>query len=1072
MAAQGVPTVNKNNSPERIDPVDLIGTNYEAVEMSDVCRLDIQNRTRAVVAARHKMPAIRWAISLAGAAALIVVLALSLHRLPVPPTGKGHGQAQFGSTPPHMVQHHATASQSGSSHVKMAPKKTAPNVNRMAIKPTVKKNAPRAIPVVAPQLGEPMVVVVSVQQPAKDRAGRLLNAGDRVRSGDTIRTGQGGRVTLVTRKGSELSLDSNTALVLSGSNIAAIKRGRLYCSNRDKEIARIDTPAGRVKLLGTVVDTNVVRKDTVAVTVVEGKVELSNSHGRALVDAGKQSTLLSFRPPRAGAAVDTYRETSWYHGRGDYQSDFGDIAYVVLRQKPMSLMTEVWLTNLDGTDKHRIRTLMGSDINPGPWVPGQRWLSLDLSGVCWATPDPKERTGLQRNGMMGRSIVENRVMLLDAATGQSLPSNLPEVQHSAYQSFSPDSTLMAYCDTGKSQSTPGVWVYDRRTGKSRCVYKSKGQTTIAWAPDSIHIAISMGPALDDKLDLLIVNAHTGEVRDLSIRGGGGSFSPDGTKIAYCGDFKQTSAWLRGVPMGGSVFVLDLTKAGAKPVRVSSGQGGAAEPRWSPDGTRIAYMVPTEGNGFNFTICVVNADGTALKEIYHDDSTWIQKISWSPTGDAVFVTQDMGGTILLVAADGSGVKRTLCKAGAPSDLPPDAKQQTDAAADAIKEAMFEFAMGKTLSFDGDMTGVREHFTAAADIFSGLVWNYPLSGLATDDVLRYADVARNEASRSADDILQDSCKQRMDLLRSIVNMNMRKDNRFPTDLQTCLSWAVSRPGGWMVDWLTNKDEKQVRMLDRCPGDGHQGATPFVYTPPAPGAEPKAGDVIVQCPLHPDVCLKWDAKTAERFNTTLLKDGKPGAWCSLGEDADLYGSDGHLMFNLGIPYRFENAGGGPLTIIHHILTDTYEVKGVAKLLPIGRTYRDETFSLGALGEASIARAIDAAGKLDWGSLPKEEIERAQGELDFCRGVAQMEAGQPITACKVIDGEPARLLDETPSGRTYRSCGLSGVYLNKVGSEPSQVCQLKPSGRFRVFGTVTVKGKTCKNGWIDKDGKVISTE
>jgi len=1070
--------VNKNNSPERIDPVDLIGTNYEAVEMSDVCRLDIQNRTRAVVAARHKMPAIRWAISLAGAAALIVVLALSLHRLPVSPTGKGHGQAQFGSTPPHMVQHHATASQSGSSHVKMAPKKTAPNVNRMAIKPTVKKNAPRAIPVVAPQLGEPMVVVVSVQQPVKNGVGKILSVGDRVASGDTIRTGKGGRVTLVTRKGSELNLDSNSSLVLTTSTVATILRGRLYCSNRDKEIARIDTPAGHVKLLGTVVDTNIVRQDTVAVTVVEGKVQLSNRHGNALVSAGKRSMLVAFRPPQAGAAVDTYKETAWYHGRGDFESDFGEVAFGVQRQTSTGILTEIWTSKEDGTDKHRVRTFIGYPLELGPWVPGERWLSLDLWGASCRTSDPKKKTGYSGNMISGGSLVDRRTLLVDAATGQSVLLDFPEGFFALRNSFAPNPRLMAICgrytpDPNNPMIEEGVWVYDRRSGRLTRVYNGPCGSPVAWAPDSRHTAISAGESSTNERELLILDTLTGKTRDLGVQGDGASFSPDGTEVAYCGEFKNegkgSGAWFRGVPMSGNIFVLDLVTPGSKPVRISAEKNGAVEPRWSPDGSRIVYIVymPPTGDGHSLvSVCVVNADGTGLKEIYRNENTWIEKASWNPAGDTVFVTEDFHRTTRLVAADGSGVRRTLSQAD--GELPPDARQQTDAAAAAIKEALFQYAMGKTLLFDGDVTA-REHFATAADILGGLLWNYPLSGLGADDICRYADVAQKEASRSDADILSDSCEQRTGFLRMVVSRVTAEHRQFPPDLQTGLTWSLS--GTWQLGWLGPKDVTHMMMLGTCPGDVRHGATPYIYTPPAPGVEPKAGTVIVRCALHPDECVRWDQNMASQINRTLLKEAAPGAWCCLGDDANLFGSDGHVEFNLGIPYRFENAGDGPVTVIYHMLTDTYEIKGKAKLLPLARIYSDETMQVGALDEARVARAIDAAGKLDWGSLPKEEIERAQGELDFCRGVAQMEAGQPITACKVIDGEPARLLTVGVPGKWYRSFGTD-LYFNQVGSDKVEIYQLNPSGRFRVYGSVKVKGTVCKNGWVDKDGKVISTD
>ncbi len=202
-------------------------------------------------------------------------------------------------------------------------------------------------------------------------------------------------------------------------------------------------------------------------------------------------------------------------------------------------------------------------------------------------------------------------------------------------------------------------------------------------------------------------------------------------------------------------------------------------------------------------------------------------------------------------------------------------------------------------------------------------------------------------------------------------------------------------------------------------------------------------------------------------LMKDGAPGAWCRI---------------RYGIPYYFENVGSGSLTVTYDSARKKYSVKGTAKLLPFGKIKKDEKFGLPE-DEGSIARAIDAAGKVDWGSLPKKEVARAEKALAFCRCVARYEAGKPLTDCKVlkggnmkvIDGEPARLMFST-DGSMKGSWGAVGTDLRfkYVGPGSVKFYQLKPSGRFRVSGTVKVvkTGQICKNGWIGKDGKVTYTE
>ena len=217
---------------------------------------------------------------------------------------------------------------------------------------------------------------------------------------------------------------------------------------------------------------------------------------------------------------------------------------------------------------------------------------------------------------------------------------------------------------------------------------------------------------------------------------------------------------------------------------------------------------------------------------------------------------------------------------------------------------------------------------------------------------------------------------------------------------------------------------------------------------------GDTILSCPLHPSSCLLWQEWMNRNMNQVLMPQGKTGERCAIQET----------------PYVFQNVGADPLTVIHHKFTDKYEVQGTAKLLPTGRVYTNEEISLPA-DEASIARDIDAAGALDWGDLP-ESGGWSGRELKFCRAVAQYEAGLPVTDWETIDGEPAILLfTGSHSGCRARH---SDAVVQWVGPGDAKIYQLEPSGRLRVYGVVRVAqtGQICKNGWIDKDGKVLSTE
>jgi hypothetical protein len=80
--------------------------------------------------------------------------------------------------------------------------------------------------------------------------------------------------------------------------------------------------------------------------------------------------------------------------------------------------------------------------------------------------------------------------------------------------------------------------------------------------------------------------------------------------------------------------------------------GAAEPAWSPDARRIAYVAP--GSGGASDLFVIDADSTHAGRI-----TWTEGIdetspSWSPDGRRLAV--ERGGAIVTVGADGAGERR--------------------------------------------------------------------------------------------------------------------------------------------------------------------------------------------------------------------------------------------------------------------------------------------------------------------------------------------------------------------------------------------------------------------------------
>jgi Tol biopolymer transport system component len=88
-------------------------------------------------------------------------------------------------------------------------------------------------------------------------------------------------------------------------------------------------------------------------------------------------------------------------------------------------------------------------------------------------------------------------------------------------------------------------------------------------------------------------------------------------------------------------------------RVRAVVRGAAEPVWSPDARRIAYVA--RGSGGASDLFVIDADGKHAGRI-----TWTEGVdetspSWSPDGKRLVF--ERGGAIVTVRADGAGEHRS-------------------------------------------------------------------------------------------------------------------------------------------------------------------------------------------------------------------------------------------------------------------------------------------------------------------------------------------------------------------------------------------------------------------------------
>jgi Tol biopolymer transport system component len=150
--------------------------------------------------------------------------------------------------------------------------------------------------------------------------------------------------------------------------------------------------------------------------------------------------------------------------------------------------------------------------------------------------------------------------------------------------------------------------------------------------------------------IYVMNVDGTNVR-LVTQGSGPKWSPDGTRIAYT------------LTVGGQQDIYTISSDGVgTPVNVTN-SGLSRTPAWSPDGTQIAYA--KEDALGNTDIWVINADGSGVPVNVTNTAADENQVDWSPDGTMLtFWSKRVGGVdqIFTQAADGSGVATQLTFGG--------------------------------------------------------------------------------------------------------------------------------------------------------------------------------------------------------------------------------------------------------------------------------------------------------------------------------------------------------------------------------------------------------------------------
>lgn len=273
-------------------------------------------------------------------------------------------------------------------------------------------------------------------------------------------------------------------------------------------------------------------------------------------------------------------QVDWKDGSPAWSPDGKRIAFYSERDGN----AEIYVMNADGTGVMRL-TRSSADEGYPAWSPDGRTIAFDSDrdgnfDVFAMDPDGGNVRPLTRHPARDVSATWSRdggsiVFMSDREDGgfdvyrasadpSAAPARLTRTRSAWFPVFSPDGRTLAF-HVGRDVHTMPV-------------------------PSGVE-----GPASGGELRRLTTDPANGMYP---------SWSPDGSRLAFM-------SWRNGKT---EIFTMKADGSDQKRL-VSMDTGDAVDPRWSPDGAQIAFVHLPEGmNGGAALICVVNADGTALRRL--------------------------------------------------------------------------------------------------------------------------------------------------------------------------------------------------------------------------------------------------------------------------------------------------------------------------------------------------------------------------------------------------------------------------------------------------------------------------
>jgi dipeptidyl aminopeptidase/acylaminoacyl peptidase len=258
---------------------------------------------------------------------------------------------------------------------------------------------------------------------------------------------------------------------------------------------------------------------------------------------------------------------------------------------------DIWAVNPDGTGPTDLSNNAASDGQPA-WSP-------DGTKIAFYSPSAGN--------------LDIYTMNADG-TGRARLTTNPD--NEGNPAWSPDGTKIAF-----ARGSQGIFTMNADGTNQTQISNTAGVNYPAWSPDGTKIAFHRN------LDIWTMTADgTGQTQLTNTPGfdnGEPSWSPDGTKIAFNTTRNEPDPSACG-PCNDEVFAMNAD--GTNQTRLTNNPASDYGPRWSPDGTKIAFVTnreepnPSNCAPCNYGIYTMNPDGTNQRRVMPQTGTWPD---WQP-----------------------------------------------------------------------------------------------------------------------------------------------------------------------------------------------------------------------------------------------------------------------------------------------------------------------------------------------------------------------------------------------------------------------------------------------------------